>query len=93
MMKLPRTRGINTNRRAYDNHIHVSFLSFTPRLHQHRDDGCNLQNHDQPIEYSSTTPPRYLAVDRSKNLKSLETSNIKYHSSYHFISIMILYNY
>lgn len=36
MMKLPRTRGINTNRRAYDNHIHVSFLSFTPRLHQHR---------------------------------------------------------
>lgn len=69
MMKLPRTRGINTNRRAYDNHIRVSFLSFTPRLHQYRDHGCNLQNHDQPTEYRSTTPPRYLAVDRLKNLE------------------------
>lgn len=68
-MKLPRTRGINTNRRAYDNHIRVSFLSFTPRLHQYRDHGCNLQNHDQPTEYRSTTPPRYLAVDRLKNLE------------------------
>lgn len=56
-MKLPRTRGINTNRRAYDNHIHVSFLSFTPRLHQHRADGCNLQNHDQPFDDSTM---RYL---------------------------------
>lgn len=73
-MKLPRTRGINTNRRAYDNHIHVSFLSFTPRLHQHRADGCNLQNHDQPFDDSTT---RYLP------------KLSKYHTKHNFVNFLI----
>lgn len=77
-MKLPRTRGINTNRRAYDNHIHVSFLSFTPRLHQHRADGCNLQNHDQPFDDSTT---RYLPMDHSRNSRNIKLRQFSYFHS------------